>query len=572
MFRSLYQALVVLLLISLPVVGQTETKTDSITGRVVNESGQPLPNARIIVTPLEGGRARGRTSTDREGTFKVTGLDTIPYRIYVEVPGYLRTGEPEVGPSSVRQFKVGESATFVFTKGGVITGSVTNTTGDPIIGIPVRVRRIRDQKDQPTTSTAYYREASTDDRGVYRIYSLPAGTYTVAAGGVPDYYYGPFGPFDTFVPTYAPSSSMRDGAAEVTVRAGEEANNVDISFRAEMGRTLSGTVTGPGTEAGFTVNLTTVGPAAAQSHLSRYNQAGISQFTFQGLADGDYYLIAQSHPQSGEVSLSEPKLIRLKGVDIEDVDVALKTLGSMSGRVLLEESKVTECQGKQPPAFKEISISAWHKDSEEARSQPPFVWSIGRPVNADAQGNFTIRNLASSQYYFAARFPPRSWYLKSIAIAPPAGARAGKPRDVTRVWTNIKTGDQLAGLIVTVAQGGASLQGQLALGEGETSPEKLFVYLVPSEREAADELLRFYGGEVSKEGKIALNNLAPGRYWILTHQASDSAPPPLTRMKLPDGTETRAQLRRDAEAAKMEIELKPCQSVDDFRLPLKASH
>ena len=98
------------------------------------------------------------------------------------------------------------------------------------------------------------------------------------------------------------------------------------------------------------------------------------------------------------------------------------------------------------------------------------------------------------------------------------------------------------------------------------------MYLVPSEREAANELLRFYGGEIGKEGKIGLFNLAPGRYWILALQASDSASAPLTKMKLPDGTETRAQLRRDAEASKIEIELKPCQSVVDFRLPFKASH
>jgi hypothetical protein len=40
-------------------------------------------------------------------------------------------------------------------------------------------------------------------------------------------------------------------------------------------------------------------------------------------------------------------------------------------------------------------------------------------------------------------------------------------------------------------------------------------------------------------------------------------------MRVPDETETRARLRRDAEAAKMEIEFKPCQSVTDFKLPLK---
>lgn len=567
MLRTFYKVSVVILLISLPVVGQTEaSKTDSITGRVVDQSGQPLPNARVSVVPAQGGRPSGRTYTDREGSFKVTGLDPVPYRIFVEMPAYLRsTDEPLFGPTA-KQYKVGESVNFVFIKGGVITGNVTTATGDPVIGIGVRARMVRNQKDQKLTVTTTQREGKTDDRGVYRIYGLPAGTYVVSAGGDGDYSHSPLGAFDNFLPTYAPSASTRDGAVEISVRAGEEANNVDITFRGEMGRTISGSMSGPGLEGGFSVSLTTVGPAGSQSNVSRSIQPGVSQFIFPGVAEGDYYLTAHAYSEGRELLLSEPKLIRLRGADIDDLELTVTSLGSISGRVLLEESKISECQGKQPPEFKEMSISAWHRDNEAARNQPQFIWSMGPPVAPDAQGNFTIRSLASSQYYFAARFPARSWFLKSIAISPPAGARGRKPSDVTRVWTTIKTGDKLSGLIVTLAQGAASLQGQVVTSEGETRPEKLLVYLVPSEREAADELLRFYGGPVSEEGKVALNNLAPGRYWLLVEPASDNAP--LTKMRVPDETETRARLRRDAEAAKVEIELKPCQNVTDFKFPL----
>jgi hypothetical protein len=569
MFRALYKASVLLVLISFSAFGQTEgTKTDSITGRVVNESGQPLPNARVSVVPVGGGRPSSVTSTDSAGTFKVTGLEPVAYRIYVEMPGYLSTSdEPEGGPSA-KQYKAGDSPRFVFTKGGVITGTVTTANGEPVIGIGVRAYMIRNQKDQRTNPNAMVRENSTDDRGVYRIYGLPTGTYKIAAGGPNVFFQGPLGAFDSFIPTYAPSSSTRDGAVEISVRVGDETNDVDINFRREMGRTISGTVSGAANEVSITVNLTTVAPAGSQSNVSRSNQPGITQFAFQGIADGDYYLTAQSQSQTGETALSEPQLIRVRGADVEDVDLTFKALGSVSGRVLLEETKAAECQGKQSPPFKEMFVSAWHRDSETARNQPQFIWSTGAPVSPDAQGNFTIRSLVSSQYYFAARFPARSWYLKSIAMSP--AAATPKPRDVTHAWTNVKQGDRLSGLIVTLAQGGASLQGQVTAGEGETVPEKLFVYLVPVEREAADDLLRFYGTTVSEEGKIGLFNLAPGRYWILAQPASDIAQAPIAKMRLPDETETRARLRRDAEAAKTEIEFKPCQSVVDFRLPLKA--
>ena len=78
------------------------------------------------------------------------------------------------------------------------------------------------------------------------------------------------------------------------------------------------------------------------------------------------------------------------------------------------------------------------------------------------------------------------------------------------------------------------------------------------------------GPTSSISGKITvkLNNVAPGRYWILAHPAIDDGPSPLTKLRLPDGTETRLTFRGAAEAAKNEIEFKPCQNVVDFRLKL----
>jgi hypothetical protein len=240
---------------------------------------------------------------------------------------------------------------------------------------------------------------------------------------------------------------------------------------------------------------------------------------------------------------------------------------------VLEESKAAECTDKRRPLFNEMLVSAWHNDNQAAKEMPQFIWSFGAPVAPDADGNFAMRNLAPGEYYFIARFAAKYWFLQAIALAPAptAGAKvASKPTDTTRVWTNIKPGDRLTGLTVTLAQGAASLRGQLVLGEGEKVPEKLFVFLVPVERERAEDLLRFYASPMAPDGKIALNNLAPGRYWVLTQIATDDTSAPLTKLRLPHESETRAKLRREAEALKTEIEFKPCQNVVDFQLPLKS--
>jgi hypothetical protein len=83
-----------------------------------------------------------------------------------------------------------------------------------------------------------FREQSTDDRGIYRIYGLLPGAYLVSAGGGGNFY-ALFNPYEHDVPTYAPSST-RDNASEISVTSGEE-TNVDIRYRGEPGYTISGT-------------------------------------------------------------------------------------------------------------------------------------------------------------------------------------------------------------------------------------------------------------------------------------------------------------------------------------------
>lgn len=159
----------------------------------------------------------------------------------------------------------------------------------------------------------------------------------------------------------------------------------------------------------------------------------------------------------------------------------------------------------------------------------------------------------------------KSWYVQSITFAAPGKS---KPVDATRVWTNVNQSEKLSGLTVTLAQGAGTLNGLIALREGETLPEKTVVYLVPAEKERADDILRFYGAAVSGDRKITINSIAPGRYWVLAQPVIDEAESPARKLRWPDETETRAKLRRDAEAAKTEVELKPCQNVVDFKVPV----
>jgi hypothetical protein len=397
------------------------------------------------------------------------------------------------------------------------------------------------------------------------------------AGGADGFWGSAVNPYGTDSPTYAPASA-RDSAAEINVRAGEEIANVDIGYRGAMGYMVSGIAIGPQSAetVSFSVTLSSGMGGGSQWSISSFQPPGRSRFVFYGIPDGDYAVTAQSYFSSGERTLSEPQRIKVRGADITGLEVTTKPLAVVSGRVVLEDSKAPDCKGKRRPLFTETLISAWHNEKNQAKDQPQFIWSLGAPSSPDKQGDFSLRNLASGQYHFIPRFSAKYWYLQSISLqssaaAAPKPPAANREVDAAQNWTTLKPGDRLSGLVIKLSEGAASLQGKITLGEGEQLPARLYVYLLPAEREKTDDVLRFFAAPVLSDGKIMLNNLAPGRYLIVTQPATDIALSPLTKLRLPDETETRAELRREAEASKTEIKFKPCQNVTDYQLPLMTS-
>src|SRR6266498_314593 len=206
--------------------------SSAITGRVVNESGQPLPGVAVSVGAW-GGPSGRRTATDNEGHFKAEGLDPGIYRIFASSPAYVSENpQPSDSNDPPPYYRPGDSVTIKLIKGGVIAGTVTSGGGDPIVNITVRAYRVRDAEGKPLPTATSSRERLTDDRGYYRLYGLQPGSYTVSAGGQATFVAGyAANPYGNDVPTFSPVST-RDTAVEFVVRSGEEAT-ADIRYRGE---------------------------------------------------------------------------------------------------------------------------------------------------------------------------------------------------------------------------------------------------------------------------------------------------------------------------------------------------
>ena len=538
-----------------------EVPTGNISGKVVNENGQPLIGANVFVRGVAGsGRS---TTSDVEGNFRVGGLDPGLYSVTANAPAY--TGVPI--PSTY--YRLGDSVRLELVRGGVVTGVVTNSSGEPVIGVRVRAVRIRDAKGQAEKLLAFaFNERSTDDRGVYRIYGLTPGTYLVSAGGGGDFNYS-FDPYESDVPTYSPSST-RDNAAEVSVRSGEE-STADIRYRGEPGYTVSGKVNVTGNN-GANVSLTPVGGGGAVANA--FQVPATRGFAFNGLADGEYKLVAQeisSVPTAGTMPLmamSDVKRVTVKGANVTGIELTPKPLASISGRVVLESSKAPECQGKRPPLFAETLVNSQRHEKEVEVDDPIYVRMSSSSVTLDGKGAFLFRNLRPGRYRFEPRFYARYWYVQSISM----NTAAPKPQkiDAAASWTEVKSGEQLTNVTITLAEGAASIRGRLALAEGAAPPAGMVVYLVPAEPDKAEDVLRFFVTEIAAGGTFTLNNLPPGKYLAFTQTNVDGQIATLTKLRQPEAAAARTKLRRseaqNAETQKTEIELKPCQNLADYRL------
>ena len=269
--------------------------TGTIKGRVVSDDGRPVTNATIMAQAVTGAPAAKPSRVDAEGKFVFEDLPSAAYVVVATAPGYIDQSMSLGDPSQWPRHLIGAQLKITMIKGGVITGTVTNAKGEPVVGVPVNASPANELSASMSNLMGLQNVGETDDRGIYRIYGLMPGQYTVAAGGG-----GPFGQFsangfDLDVPTYYPSGT-RDTAIPVAVRGGDETSGIDIKYRGTEGHSISGIATGAVGEGAAAGSVTIfLSHAGTTSILSLAIASAVDQrrvFSFNGVADGEYDLFA----------------------------------------------------------------------------------------------------------------------------------------------------------------------------------------------------------------------------------------------------------------------------------------
>ncbi len=553
----------------------------AITGRVISEDG-PLPFVSITVLPVSlnnrggrGGNSMRSVTTDAEGNFKVDGLRASAWNVIPSAQGYVvETTNDETNQPF---YRIGESTTIRMSRGGVITGRVLNAGGEPLIAVPVSAQQVRDAQGRPASGGGATGFFQTDDRGVYRIYGLSSGNYVVSAGRTGG---GGGGggrsPYDGDVPTYFPAAT-RDTAVEVSVSSSGETGGIDIQYRGDKGRAISGKITGAVTDTtnrgfggggGISVTLKHAATDTVFNRTFVMSRSGTPSYVLYGVPDGEYEVTAERSSPGDSDAASPPRRVMVSGRDATGMDLVLMPMASITAKLQLE-TELAKCEIKRKAAFEEQLFALQPEDDKpnSSRQNPRRMVRDNSLVAPERTGEMNFRNLNVGRYHLSAKLLDDNWYVRSITLpgalvkATPKAPAKATTTDVARNGLNLKSGDKITGLLVKVAEGAAAVKGQVKADE-PLSP-LLRVYLVPVEKERADDVLRYSFTGISADGAFSFGHLAPGKYWLTTRVEMDDA-----QKKILDTAE-RAKLRREAEAANVVVELQTCQRVANYELRIK---
>jgi hypothetical protein len=566
----------------------------AIKGRVIGEGSRAVADASIMAFPVNvASNMRAMVtslfrpvSSDADGKFELNGLQPGAYDISASAPGYVLSDS-----DSKPFYRPGDSVTLTLVKGAVITGKVTNLSGDPVVGAVVRAIKVREADNKPVRTrrdisseltdslSSMLGPYKTDDRGIYRIYGLAAGYYQVAAGGSGGrgFSMGASGAYDNDAPTYFPSSTLFS-AAEVTLHTGEELGNIDIRYRDNRGHSISGTVSGAkgSSQQGISVVLSRAGSGIVEATTFVIPSGNEKGFAFDATLDGEYFVTATAGsgamiegPESMSVSVSPSRHVTVSGADVTGIDLALEPLGSIAGRAdfepLKDPAQRPECKFSRRVRVEELVIGAQSEGKRQMDDQSAALLSMFKDTTPNDKGDFIVSFLRPGVHHLSVQLPTEHLYIRSVAL-PPATPN-GKPIDAAKSGVIVKSGEKVKGLVVTISEGAAGMQGKVIMGEGKKPPSsKMRVYLVPSEPEAADDVPRYFEAEVAADGSFSLTNLAPGKYWLVGRELSDQELTEVDQRPLAWDSGGRVGLRFEGEASKKVITLTQCQRVEEFVL------
>ena len=319
--------LIAVFILALPALAQQQGHL-SLSGTVINgKTGEPLRRAMVTVTRIAPLREEiqqqgvnveriqrfSRSAfTDSGGLFRFTGLPAGQYSVVARRPEFTlnsSAGRP-VMPLSLSSST--ENYSVKLSPLGVLTGTITDQDGLPLRGVSVIAlsTRIQDGRRQVISD----RSVTTDDRGVFRFWSLETGRYYVKAagfGGGTVQFLGNTPPTlgdESFAPVYFGGADTLGSATALEIGPGTELR-ADLSLTMESAFGVSGLITNFDPRHEIKFELLTGAEDVSAARVAVNGDTG--RFVITSVVPGSYLLRAMQDDGTAET----PITVRSSGID-----------------------------------------------------------------------------------------------------------------------------------------------------------------------------------------------------------------------------------------------------------------
>jgi len=357
--------------------------------------------------------------TDDNGRYEFAGLPAGRFFVNATKTGLAVPGQTALGltPNSSFELLEGQvsNRTITLARGGVIRGRLVDEFGEPITGAEMRVERYvygpgGRQLSQFSMAPGTW---TTDDRGEYRVFGLPAGEYLVSARsrqfGAP-VTMGRAGERDRaegLLPTYYPGTIRLAEAQAVRSAPGQEVTVDLVGVAGRLGR-VSGTVSSstgrPPT--GLSVFLG-VQTSNSSGEINGGGIAADGSFSIGNVPSGDYMLrvhrLGGGSPGSEFASMP----ISISTQDLVGLHLTTRPGATIRGRV--------EWEGSSPRPTLPMRVSTrsadWSPGPLGGESTITYVDLESGTVRED--GTFELGGIVGNVLFSA---NTQSWSLKSVSV------------------------------------------------------------------------------------------------------------------------------------------------------------
>lgn len=475
-----------------------------------------------VTDMLQSGPAITAT-TDSNGWYRLTGIAPGIYRLVAYAPAYVIEGDNNpMTPGKTVNLAEGENVenvSFSITRGGVLTGKVTDPDDHPLIAEFVRAYKLNAEgKRDSSPGLPDFNFWQTDDRGIYRIYGLEPGRYIIAAGASSeDAIMKMLGGGTYYRRTFHPQTVEESQAKIIELRSGAEVESVDIKLaptsqnkafaasgrvvEAESGKPVAGVMIGYG--------VTKVGSSSFGFGNSATNSVG--EFRLEGLTPNSYNAFVVE--LATDDNYGDPLNFEITDSDVAGLEIKMHQGSSISGVAVIEAATDPKLLEK----LAKVQIYARLMEAE----QQTFLSGGGGTGQITANGTFKIGGIKPGKIQLIANTFMAEKGFSLLRI---------EHNGVQVKELQLSAGDRLTGVRLVFAYGTASIAGRVEV-RGGTLPPNVKLAVMARREGAGENAFGAGNAEVDARGQFLIEGLSAGTYRLVLSDAYYS--PNTARTKLP---------------------------------------